>query len=77
MVGSRVERHGGEEAVVEERAFEEGVDEEIEGVPDEKDSQSARGGGVEDLAGETVGGIEDHENGQETDGGRAVDVFQD
>lgn len=38
MHGAGIEGRGGEEAVVEEGSFEEGVDEEIEGVPDEEDA---------------------------------------
>jgi hypothetical protein len=63
VVGGRIEGRRGKETVVEEGTFEDGVDEEIEGVPDEKDAETAGGGGREDLAGETVGGVEDHEDG--------------
>ena len=39
MVDCGVEGSRGEEAVVEEGAFEDGVDEEVEGVPDEEDAR--------------------------------------
>ena len=62
-MGSRIEGRRGKEAVVKEGTFEDGVDEEIEGVPDEKDAETAGSGGCKDLAGEAVGGVEDHEDG--------------
>jgi len=40
VVHSWVEGGGGEEAIVEKGAFEDEVDEEVEGVPDEEDAQA-------------------------------------
>ena len=77
MVDGGVEGRGGEETVVEEGAFEDGVDQEIEGVPDEEDAETAGGAGCEDLSGEGVGGVEDHEDGEEGYASRAVDVLED
>lgn len=49
---SWVVRLEGEEHIVEKGALEDGVDEEIEGVPDEEDAESTRGGWVEGADGE-------------------------
>ena len=74
-MNSWIERRGCEETVVKEGTFEDGVDEEIEGVPDEEDAEAAGCVGCQDLAGEGVGGIEDHEDGEEGDTGCSVDVL--
>ena len=68
------ERGGGAEAVVEEGAFEEGVDEGVEGVPDEEDPRLRRGaGGGEESVREERGGAEDGEGREEGEDGGAVD----
>lgn len=41
---SGVEWRRGKETIVEEGTFEDGMDEEIEGVPDEEDAQAAGSG---------------------------------
>ena len=64
MVDSRVEWRRGEETVVKEGTFEDSMDEEIEGVPDEENAQTAWGGLGQDFAREPVGSIEDHKNGE-------------
>ena len=46
----------GEETVVEEGAFEEEVDEGVEGVPDEDCAEGEGGGWGEEAEGEEVGG---------------------
>lgn len=75
MVSRGVVGRGSEEAVVEERAFEDCMDEEIEGVPDEEDSQAAGGSGMEGAFGEEIGGIEEYDDGREGYYGRAIDVL--
>ncbi len=77
MVHRRVEGSRGEETVVEEGAFEYGMNEEVEGVPDEEDAKTERCSLGEDAAGETVGGIEDHQHGEKADGRCLVKVFDD
>lgn len=56
MLRRGVEGRRGEEAVVEEGPFEDGVDEEVEGVPDEEDAEAWGGGGREGAQGDCVGG---------------------
>jgi hypothetical protein len=74
MVESGVEGRRGEEAVVEVRAFEDGVDEEVEGMPDEEDAKTRGSVGGENALGEDEGGIEKEEHRAERGEGCAVDV---
>jgi len=74
MVDAGVEGRRGEETVVEKRAFEDGVDEEVEGVPDEEDTEGGWSGFAEHAQGEEVGGVEEEEDGGEGDDGGAVEV---
>ena len=57
MVGRGIVGGGGEEAVVQERSFEDGVDEEVEGVPDEENAEAGGGRWGEHVEGEEVGGV--------------------
>lgn len=66
-----------EEAVVEKTPFEQAVDQEIEQVPDEQDSETGRGGGVQSEEGEDVGGDEDGQHSGEGDEGCCVEVVHD
>lgn len=68
MVDRGVEGRRGEEAVVQEGAFEDQVDEEVEGVPDEEDSQAQGRVGGEGAPGELVGDEEEGDDGEEGDG---------
>jgi hypothetical protein len=67
MEDGGVVRLEGEERVEEEGAFKDGVDEEVEGVPDEEDAEAAGDGCVEGTEGEMVG------TGQEADDGEKGD----
>lgn len=74
MMDSRVEGRGRKEAVVEEGAFEDGVDEEIKEMPDEEDAEAGGCAAVQEGEGEEVGDCEDGEDGEEGDNGCGVDV---
>lgn len=58
MMCCRIEGRRCEEAVVEEGAFKDGMDEKIEGVPNEEDSEAGGGGFGEDALGEDECGVE-------------------
>lgn len=63
----------GEEAVVEEGAFETEVDQGVESVPDEEDAEFGGCAGGKEAEGEDVGGEEEQEGGEEREDRGAVD----
>lgn len=69
VVGRRGGKRVGEETVVEEGAFEQEVDQEVEDVPDVQGAQFARGGGGEEALGEGGGEEEEEEGGEEGEEG--------
>ena len=68
--GQRI-RH--EEAVPQERAFEDEMDQRVEGVPDEQDADFQRAGFGQDFEGRGVCGCEESEDAEQRDHGRGVD----
>lgn len=76
MVGSRAVGLEGEEDVVEKGAFEDGVDDEVEDVPDEEDAEAPGGGWCEDAEGELVGIGQDDDDGEERDDCCLVDDWR-
>jgi len=67
MVGRGAVRFGGEEHVVEKGAFEDGVDKEIECVPNEENAEAAGGGRVEGADGKQVGIDQKADDGEKGD----------
>lgn len=59
-----IERRISEEAIVEKGTFKNGVDEKVEGVPDEEDPDAARSIGRESAEREDISGNEEDENGE-------------
>ncbi len=72
MVRGWVEGRGGEEAVVEEGAFKDSVDEEVEGVPDEEDAEALGGCRREDADRQEVGVREEEKDDGKGDNGCSV-----
>lgn len=60
--GERRQRNVREERVVEEGAFEDEVDQGVEGMPDEEESQRAGGAAAQCCEGEDVGGDDERED---------------
>lgn len=66
-------RSVGEEAIVEERAFEREVDQRVETLPDEKDAEFGRSGWAQKTKGGEVGECEEYNHREKGNNGRLID----